>query len=195
MGKRTQPETKRTPTGKAASSPSEAASPQRSSLNRVLITFCLLVFGVHLLQWTLIPEAWTAAFKGLNASLASAIISLTGIPCVHSGTKIIFATSVWEVVLECTALSAMIVFASFVLVFPARWRSRAIALGIGLPFLFAANLFRLVTLAWIERLLPSNSGNFHDYLWNVAFLFLVILMWLAWLTLVVKHENHTDVPC
>ena len=164
-------------------------------LVRTALLFGLLVLGFHIIQWVMIPDRHLTLFKEFTASTVAGTISLTGIPCAINGTQITLPNAAWEMVLECTALTAMIVFISFVIAFPSTLRSKAIAVVIGLPFLFAANIIRLVTLAWFTKLMPRIADFFHDYLWNVVFLFLVILMWIAWLSLVVKRERHPQVPC
>ena len=174
--------------------PQPGADPRSGfPLMRTALLFGLLVLVFHIIQWTMVADRYIAAFKEFTASIVAATISLTGIPCSLNGTQLILPNTAWEMVLECTALTAMVVFASFVLAFPASLRSKAIAIGAGLPLLFAANIVRLVTLAWFTKLMPRIADFSHDYLWNVAFLFLVLLMWIAWLSLVVKRERPPQV--
>jgi len=164
-------------------------------LVRTALLFCLLVLSFHLAQWVLVPESAIKSFEELTASAVAELIAIAGIPCILDGTRISLPTSQWEIVLECTALTAMVVFVSFIVAFPASLRSKACAIGAGVPLLFVANILRLVTLAWFTLKVPKLTGCLHDYVWNVVFLFLVVLMWLAWLSLVVKRERAHQVSC
>lgn len=94
---------------------------------------------------------------------------------------------------ECTALSAMIVFVAFVLAYPSLVKSKGIAILAGIPFLILANTLRLFSLAWATELFPKYAELVHDYVWQVAFLILIAVMWLLWIEIVVRHENKTAV--
>ena len=162
-------------------------------LLRVCLLFFALVLGLHLLQWTMIPRHALEVLQLFTAKAAAGLIRASGIPLTLEGTSIFLLDKHWEVIPECTALSAFIVFASFVLAYPSGIKAKTLGLLIGLPFLFSANIFRLFALAWATRLSPNAAEVVHDYIWQVAFLLLLVLMWLAWIELVVKLEKNPAV--
>lgn len=165
----------------------------RFPLLRVCLVFFSLVLGLHLLQWTVIPRSLLNELQAFTAYITATTISTSGIPVKLDGAHLFLLGEHWEVILECTALSAFIVFASFVLAYPSHMKSKSFGLLIGIPALFAANIIRLFVLAWATRWSPEYAPVVHDYVWQIAFLLLLVLMWLAWIELVVKHENHTAV--
>jgi archaeosortase B (VPXXXP-CTERM-specific) len=177
-----------------ASSQPGAENSSGFPLFRVALVFCLLVLGFHVLEWTYALFRPITIFQEVTAYTVARLVSLIGINCTLNGALITMPHTVWNVVLECTALTAVVVFVSFIVAFPATWRSRAIGIGIGVPFILAVNIFRLVTLAWVTQKIPQSSTLVHDYIWQVAFLFLVVMMWIAWLSLVVNREKHLQVP-
>ena len=165
----------------------------RFPLPRVCLVFFGLVLGLHLLQWMVIPRPALDSLRLFTADVTAMLIGASGIPVWQDGTQLFLLGERWEVVLECTALSAFHVFASFVIAFPAKAASKTLGLLIGLPALFAANLMRLFALAWATRWSPEYASVAHDYVWQIAFLLLLVLMWLAWIELVVKRESRIAV--
>ncbi len=162
-------------------------------LFRVALVFCTLVLGFHVLEWTYALFRPITIFQDVTAYTVAQLVSIIGINCTLNGSQITMPHTVWNVVLECTALTAVVVFISFIIAFPATWRSRAIGICTGVPFILAANILRLVTLAWLTQKIPKSSEFIHDYIWQVVFLFMVVLMWIAWLSLVVNREKHIQV--
>ncbi len=81
-------------------------------------------------------------------------------------------------------MSLFAVFVALVLAYPVSWRSRLLAIVVGGPALFAANITRLVGVAWASELLDGRSFYVvHDYLFEFGMVFVVLAMWAAWLSL------------
>jgi exosortase/archaeosortase family protein len=163
------------------------------SLLRVCGLFVALVLGLHLVQWLLVTPRQMEQLQLATAKISALLMSASGINLILDRTYILLGNASWEVTPECTAISAMIVYASFILAYPASARAKGLGLLAGLPFLFAANILRLFVLAWATELNARFAEYVHDYVWQVAFLLLVSLMWLAWLALVVERERRAEV--
>jgi exosortase/archaeosortase family protein len=133
-------------------------------------------------------------YRAFLAGLVTVIIKMTGLYAVHKGVFIELAHEQWVMTPECTATGAIIVFAAFVAVYPASLRAKLIGLLAGIPFLFCANIVRLVTLAWLTDCCAPFAHWFHDYVWQVAFLALIAAMWVAWIEWIVKREKMADIP-
>ena len=99
-----------------------------------------------------------------------------------------------EIVDECTAIFMFVLFASFVLAYPASVRKKAVGLVFGLPFLFAANTVRLATVFLAGLWWPAGFEYVHVYLWQTLILILVFVACLAWLHFVVLVPTLTDKP-
>jgi exosortase/archaeosortase family protein len=81
------------------------------------------------------------------------------------------------------------------LVYPTSLKASGIGLFAGVPFIFGANMFRLLIMAWIDKLKPAYSTFFHNYLWQVAFIIMVAFMWIVWIEKVVNRETKAPVSC
>jgi exosortase/archaeosortase family protein len=132
-------------------------------------------------------------FQKFMVKIVGGLISASGLQVVQDGVYIILKNDQWIMTPECTALSAMIVFMTFVIVYPTSLKSKGIAVLTGIPFLIIANTLRLFTLAWATELFTKYAHLAHDYVWQVAFLILIAMMWLVWIEMVVKRESKTAV--
>ena len=164
-------------------------SPRFTYLNIFLFGILVLLGNIPLwfFPYHLIP------FQEFMVKLTGSVISASGLHVVQDGVHMYLNKSHWIMTPECTALSALIVFMSFVLVYPASVKSKGMAITLGMPFLIIANVLRLLTLAWASELAFNFASLFHDYVWQVAFLILIVLMWLIWIELVVNREKKAAV--
>ncbi|MCK5196310.1 MAG: archaeosortase/exosortase family protein, partial [Desulfobulbaceae bacterium] len=161
--------------------------PRFSILNFVLFTILVLIGNAPLWFFpdTIIP------FQKFMVKIVGGLINASGLEVVQNGVYIAMKNGQWVMTPECTALSAMIVFIAFVVVYPSSIKSKGIAVLAGIPFLIIANTLRLFTLAWATELFAKYAHIAHDYVWQVAFLILIAVMWLVWIEMVVKHESKT----
>lgn len=156
---------------------------------RIGTMFVACVIGFHLALWRLVRPDQIEWLQLVTARVSAFLISSSGIESSLQRTFIQLGEVRWEVTPECTAVSAAGVFLSFVLCYPARFLSEGIAVAVGIPLLFAANILRLFLLAWATSFDARLAEYVHDYVWQVAFLLLVVVMWLGWLALVVQRER------
>lgn len=164
--------------------------------NYQLLKICLIFFGCvlgfNLIEWFLLKPEHMTVIESTTAKVTALVIGLSGLSVHLQGTQIFFHNAHWEVVTECTALNAFYVYISFLLAYPSSIKAKAIGTLVGLPFLFVANILRLFVLAWALQIFPAYADLMHDYIWQVMFMFLLILMWLCWIDLVVKNEKLSD---
>lgn len=179
----------------------EALMPQKNNqevppfpLARVTLIFIACVIGFHLIQWLVIPIDFFYPLQRVTAEVVTFLFNLFGIQAVCSGLMVDIPNARWEVALECTSLSALIVFLSFIIAYPTKLKSKIIGSLVGLPLLIIANILRLVLLGWATVHLPKIANYLHDYVWQIGFLLLVALLWVLWIDLVVKYETTTYLP-
>lgn len=158
---------------------------------RFIVFTVLVLIGNNAPFW-LFPEP-TIPFQKFMVKIVGGLIEASGLQVVYNGIHITLKNGGWIMTAECTAMSAMIVFVAFVLVYPAALKSKGIAILAGIPFLILANTLRLFSLAWITDLFPKYAEFVHDYIWQVAFLILIAVMWLIWIEMVVRHERKAAV--
>jgi archaeosortase B (VPXXXP-CTERM-specific) len=125
---------------------------------------------------------------GLTARTSAWLINLAGIEARLSGDVIGLSNQSLLINAECTAIYLMIFFGSFVIVYPARWISKMVGLVAGIPVIFTANVSRLLLTAYVVEFRPGYFQYFHDYMWQVAFIIFVVVLWWLWIELVVKYD-------
>lgn len=152
----------------------------------------MLVF--HLVFWVSVP-VWQESdpLRKYTTNAVSFLLTALGIANRASGNTIFLRNDTWIVTHECTAINVLILFVSFVGAYTASFRAKLRALIIGVPFIIAANLGRLVTLGLLTEYSPGYADFFHDYVWETLFLFLVVGLWLIWIELVVKREGNISI--
>lgn len=135
----------------------------------------------------------TIPFQRFMVTIVGGLIQASGLQVAYNDLYITLKSGEWVMTAECTALSAMIVFVAFVLAYPSALKSKGIAIVAGIPFLILANTLRLFSLAWATEMFPKYAEFVHDYVWQVAFLIVIAVMWLLWIEMVVRHENKAAV--
>ncbi len=158
---------------------------------RMPLLFCLTVIVLNLVSFVAYQQGYLSFFETLTARATTGAIHLFGMPAYRTETTIRLTNALWIVNMECTAITIMIIFASFIAVYRASLRAKAVGLLLGLPIIFAANITRLLLMAFIDRYTPRYSTLFHDYLWQVAFIIMVVFLWMVWTDKVVKREAET----
>ena len=148
---------------------------------RTALLFCLLATVLNVVFYLLVQEDYLNFYNILNTKVAASLMHLTGIEAIVERNVIRLSNAVWIVDTECTAINLLLIFVSFVVVYPASLQAKAIGLLIGVPFIFLANIIRLWAMAWVDKLVPAYTSYFHDYVWQVAFLIMVGFMWLVWI--------------
>ncbi len=158
---------------------------------RNILLFAVLVLIGNAPLW--IFSKAILPYREWMAWLVACLVTFSGLEMLQHGVYLTVAGERWIMTPECTALTAMIVFVAFVIAYPSSIRSKGIALLTGLPFLLLANITRLFTLAWATEWSIRYAHWVHDYVWQVAFLMLIAVMWLLWIEIVVKREEKTTV--
>ena len=161
---------------------------------KVGFLFCSLVILLDLLVWYLGRKESLAFLDIFLSYVMTGLLHLSGLHAMRHGNTIYLTNSTWLVVTECTAIFIMLVYACFITVYPASWKAKGIALVAGIPFIFGANILRLYAMAWIDYLKPQYSEFFHNYMWQVVFIVMVVFMWLLWIDKVVNRETKVSVP-
>lgn len=139
---------------------------------------CLLAFSVVFWAFSLHEQLGPVQRAIAAASAVGARIA--GGSAFARGEDVVVNTMVMNVNHECTGVFVLVLFASFVLAYPARWSARLVGFAVGIPLLLAVNVFRLATLARIVEVYPQAFFYFHEYVWQGIFMVFVLVGALAW---------------
>ena len=155
--------------------------------------FCFVVIVLDLIVWYLGKKEYLAFLDIFTSQVITKLIHLSGLQATRDSNMIYLANSVWIVTTECTGIFMMSIFASFIAVYPSSIKAKGIALLTGIPFIFAANILRLFIMAWIDKIKPQYTEIFHNYIWQVVFIIMVVFMWTVWIDKVVNREDKISV--
>jgi len=103
----------------------------------------------------------------------------------------------FTVIPECGAIETMAIYIAAILGFPTLWWKRLAGIALGIPLLYAVNIFRLACLgligAWFQ---DDRIFDFaHHYVWQAIYLVFVVVVWLLWMELLVRRgekPSHAD---
>jgi exosortase/archaeosortase family protein len=139
---------------------------------------CLLLFSI--VFWAFSLHERLGPVQRAIAALSALGARWAGGDAAARGDDVVVKTMVMNVNHECTGIFICILFASFVLAYPAKWTARLVGFFIGIPLLFSVNVFRLATLARIVEVYPQAFFYFHEYVWQGIFMVFVLVGALAW---------------
>lgn len=165
-----------------------------SSLIKTSILFALFLMGLHACTWLFALKGYIRWGYG-TAHVVSSILNLTGIQNTVDHNIIHLRNDTWNVTSECTAINAVFLFISFILAYSSSFRSKALGLAGGIPLIIIVNVVRLVALGWVTEYWPNQAHLFHDYVWEVIFMFFIVALWFSWISLVVNREKTAAVSC
>jgi archaeosortase B (VPXXXP-CTERM-specific) len=82
---------------------------------------------------------------------------------------------------ECTGVFVLVIYAAFLLAYPASWLQRLVGIAGGVLVLEVVNVVRLVLLTMIASSWPQLFDYFHEYIWQGVFVALLALLVAIWI--------------
>lgn len=152
----------------------------RSERFRFAAAFGLSCLGLWALI-CLLPESFAGIICEHTARVFGHVLNACGFPANVKGNIVAGGGASFQIVLECTALSATALFACFVSFFKTQARNKAIGLAAGIPALYLGNLVRLVSIFVVTQRNPRFFEIIHVYMGQVFTIILVVLSCFAWL--------------
>lgn len=97
----------------------------------------------------------------------------------------------FTVIPDCGAIPSTAIFCAAILAFPTRWWKRLIGILIGVPILYAVNIFRLACLGIIGAF--TNGGEWfhfaHKFVWQGLYIVFVVAIWMVWVEFLVRRRE------
>jgi exosortase/archaeosortase family protein len=144
------------------------------------LRFLLFLILASVLAWVIAaPDRLHWAQRFLAGS-AAWVARLLGSRNSVDGDQIRVGGLVMDINYECTGLYVILILFTFLIAYPASWRSRIAGAVIGVAGLTVVNVLRIVFLVGIAELFPDLFGYFHEYVWQGVFLILVIAYAMTW---------------
>ncbi|MCP3981585.1 MAG: hypothetical protein GY716_19980 [bacterium] len=173
--------------------PAASAAASRRPVLRFVVGFLVLIvpfsaFFYGVLVKTAVFESYLAA----NASAAAGLLSLFGEEARASGTLLQSPEATLEIRHGCDAILPTAIFLAAVLASPVPWSRRWPALPIGAALLLSINLVRIVSLYYTRVHIPSWFHTMHVDVWQPAFIFLALALWLFWALRAVRARDGAN---
>jgi archaeosortase B (VPXXXP-CTERM-specific) len=127
------------------------------------------------------------------AAAVTVMANVCGAGASVSGTIISTPHNALEINHECTGVFVLLVYAMFVLAYPATWRQRLRGMAIGFVTLTAINLVRLAALTVIASEFPDWFAYFHEYFFQGLFIALLAVLASLW-TEQVRRASLRQLP-
>jgi exosortase/archaeosortase family protein len=140
-----------------------------------------------------VNKGWLTPWMVSLAAQVSWWLDLFGVQHTLAGTDIMLATRTLRITMDCTAAYIMAIYIALIVAYPFTVRLKAAALLIGLPAIYVANLLRLVVIGVIsDHASPWVFTVVHDYLFEVAMVVVVLVLWATWLDFARTNRFSAD---
>lgn len=147
---------------------------------RFLTIFAVMVAGFYAaVTWAPLDRA-CYGYLAANARVVNAVLRILGEDTHVRGTEISSHRFSIAVRRGCDGLEPSWLFFAAVAAFPAPIRRKLGVIPLGVAAILAANLLRILSLYFIGARFPAWFTVAHLQLWPVAFILLVMGLWLAW---------------
>jgi len=159
---------------------------------RFVLRFFAFVFLLSVLvrlDFNYFDRALTQGLTHHSAWVVASTLSLFGADVTRRGATIVYQSSAFRIIDECTGIEVIGLFVAAVLAFPSPWRHRLVGLALGIPALLTLNLIRMVTLIVIGAGSMKALDIGHVYVWPVIVLTMALVLWLRWARIAVRDPN------
>ncbi len=159
----------------------------RNSVRRVAVSFVLIL--AVLLPFTMFSDGWQGweLLTGPTAAVSGAGARAVGLQATVVGSMIMLPSRSLRIDPGCTAVTLLVVYLALIFAYPVSNRMRLLAIAVGVPVLLLVNIARIVAVAVAAEFLTGRTFYMvHDYLFELAMVLVVLMMWAVWLSLVRK---------
>jgi exosortase/archaeosortase family protein len=144
------------------------------------LRFFAFLIGASVLSWAVNLPGRLGMAQAFLAGSAGALARVFGSRSVVQTDHIYVGGLIMDINYECTGLYVILILFTFLLAYPASWRSRVVGGAIGVTALTIVNVLRISVLVGVAELQPQLFGYFHEYVWQGLFLILVIAYAMTW---------------
>lgn len=159
-------------------------------MNKDLTRFIVTSLGIFI-AWYLLYDLWILPDGRVDLVLSLHIIAVSkGILGLVGVEALSNARVIWldgangiEIVDGCNGIEALGLFVGFVIAYKGTWRNRAWFIPLGLFFIYAVNILRVVVLTVTQLHAPAIFDFTHDYSTTAIFYIVIFAMWVWWANL------------
>jgi len=122
---------------------------------------------------------------------ADPILGMFG-PAGRFGNVLVFREFSAAIEEACDGVLPAYIFLAAVLAFPSTVAQKIWGIVLGLPAIFAINLFRVITLMLVGAFWPALFERVHIYVWQALVVALSMALWICWAEAVVRPAPGTS---
>ncbi|MBN1354945.1 archaeosortase/exosortase family protein [bacterium] len=154
-------------------------------LNTVLLKFyalfgyfCLLFY--FLLHWKVSENYIARYLPEIMAESVAMVLKIVGISAHAVQQRVQLPGFSFTIIYHCAGIFGMMIYASAVIAYPARFIEKIYGLVVGIAGLYLINTVRMAALGIIGMKWRTHFDFYHEYLWQGIFIIFVIGFWMFW---------------
>jgi exosortase H (IPTLxxWG-CTERM-specific) len=162
---------------------------------RFVTTFLLILIGLFTLEMlSPVQEHVITPFTSMLAHLSAVLILPFDNSVVAYGKILQFKDSGFAVSIEagCNGVEATIVLIAAIGAFPANWRARLIAIGLGFLAIQVLNIVRIISLFYLGNWNLEYFSWIHLYLWPTLIMLDVLVVFIVYLRYLSKQTQPRE---
>ena len=161
-------------------------------MTRFVLIFLAILISLFTLEMLVpVQEHVIVPFTALLAKLSAAIILPFDDTVLAYGKVLQFRDTGFAVSIEagCNGVEATIVLIAAVVAFPASWKARALAIGLGFIAIQVLNIARIISLFYLGNWNMDFFSWIHLYLWPALIMLDVLIVFIVYLRYLTNSEG------
>jgi len=161
-------------------------------LKRFFLIFSAVLIALFTIEMLNPVQAHVVVpFTSVLAKISAALVSPFDPNVIAMGKVLQFRDTGFAVSIEsgCNGVEATIVLIAAVVAFPADWKSRAIAIGVGFLAVQALNIVRIISLFYLGDWNKDVFTWVHLYLWPALIMLDVLIVFILYLRHLARREE------
>ena len=161
-------------------------------VSRFILTFLLVLIGLFTVEMQIpVQKNLIEPFTGILASISAGIILPFDDSVTSYGKILQFRDNSFAVSIEagCNGVEASIVLIAAIMAFPASWRARMLAIGLGFLTVQVLNIVRIISLFYLGRWNLEVFSWIHLYLWPALIMLDVLIVFVVYLRYLPTREQ------
>ena len=162
---------------------------------RFVMTFLLILIALFTVEMlNPVQEHVITPFTSLLAHLSAVLILPFDNSVIAYGKVLQFKDSGFAVSIEagCNGVEATIVLIAAICAFPASWRARLIAIGLGFLAIQVLNIVRIISLFYLGNWNLEYFSWIHLYLWPALIMLDVLVVFIFYLRYLSKQTQPLE---
>lgn len=160
-------------------------------MTRFVVIFAVVLVGLFTIEMmNPVQEFVVVPFTGLLAKISAALIAPFDQTVIAYGKVLQFRDTGFAVSIEagCNGVEATIVLIAAVIAFPASWKARFAAIGLGFLAIQSLNIVRIITLFYLGNWDIDIFSWVHLYLWPALIMLDVLVVFIVYLRYLSQRE-------